>query len=96
VTGIAEAAQQQSMSTGDISQRMNEASQGIIGVVSKVGDSAVAIEEMNCTASETSAELNTAVEGLTGLIAASARLAADNLTRLKQVQAGAEGIADLS
>ena len=95
VAGIAEAAEQQSLSTGDISQRMDEASAGIVGVVRKVGDSAVAIEEMNCTASETSTELDVAVEGLAGLIEASTQLAADNLVRLKQVQAGAESIADL-
>ena len=96
VTGIAEAAQQQSMSTGDISQRMNEASQGIVGVVSKVGDTAVAIEEMNGTASETSSELNNTVESLGSLIEASRLLATDNLSRLKQVQSGAESIADLN
>lgn len=95
VAGIAEAAEQQSLSTGDISQRMDEASAGIVGVVRKVGDSAVAIEEMNCTASETSTELNVAVEGLAGLIEASTHLATDNLARLKKVQAGAESIAEL-
>ncbi len=80
------------MGTGDISQRMNEASQGIIGVVSKVGDTVVAIEEMHGTASEASSELNNAVEGLGRLIAASMDLATDNLSHLKQAQTGAVGI----
>ena len=80
------------MSTGDISQRMNEASQGIVGVVSKVGDSAVAIETMNATASEASEELNSSVEGLGRLIEAGLNLATENLSQLKQVQAGAEGM----
>ncbi len=92
VSGIAEAAQQQSMSTGDISQRMHEASEGIVGVVSKVGDTAVAIEEMNSTAFEASNELNNAVEGLDRLIAASTDLATDNWSHLNQAQAGAKGI----
>ena len=96
VTGIAEAAEQQSASTGDISQRMHEASEGIVGVVQKVGDSAVAIEEMNGTASEVSAELNAAVEGLTGLIETSTQLATENLSSLKQAQSGTESLAGLT
>lgn len=95
VIGIAEATEQQSLSTGDLSQRMDEASAGIVSAVCKIGDSAAAIETINGTASNTSTGLNVAVEGLTGLIDVGTQLAVDNLTRLKQVQAGVENIADI-